>query len=75
MRFKLIVGLILVAVVAVFVLQNTTVVEIRFLLWTIAMSRALLILLVLAVGITLGWLLRGHAGHRRRRTSATDASP
>lgn len=67
MSFKLIVSLILIGVVIVFIFQNTAVVDVRFLLWTVAMSRALLIIILLAIGIGLGWLLHGFRTRRRRR--------
>jgi len=51
----------------VFVLQNTTVVEIRFLFWTLSMSRALLIVLVLVIGMVLGWLARSLRVMRHKR--------
>ena len=67
MSFKLILTLLLATIVAVFILQNTTVVEIRFLFWTMSMSRALLILIVLPVGMVLSWLLHGYMVLRRKR--------
>lgn len=48
----------LIAVVLVFVVQNTQVVEFRFLVWTISMSRALMLFGALAIGVVAGWLLR-----------------
>ncbi|MDP1708163.1 MAG: LapA family protein [Gammaproteobacteria bacterium] len=63
---KLILMLVLVSLVAVFIVQNTTVVEVRLLLWTVAMSRALLILGVLIVGMLLGAFLYSHIVRRRR---------
>ena len=47
----------LIAFVLIFVLQNTQVVEFRFLLWTITMSRALMLFGTLAIGFIAGWLL------------------
>jgi len=35
-------------------------------LWSIQMSRSLLMLLVLAIGIAIGWLLHSHFRHRAR---------
>jgi uncharacterized integral membrane protein len=55
---KNIVFLILVALVLIFVIQNTQVVEFHFLAWTISMSRALLLLVTFVMGIVVGWLLR-----------------
>ena len=67
MSFKLIYLLVLAGMVTVFVFQNTAVVEVRFLLWTVAMSRALLIIVLLTIGIALGWLLHGVRTRRRRK--------
>ena len=47
----------LIGLVIIFVLQNTQVVEVRFLLWTISMSRALMLMGTLAIGLIGGWLL------------------
>lgn len=47
----------LIGLVVIFVLQNTQVVEVRFLLWTISMSRALILFATLAIGLIGGWLL------------------
>ncbi|MDH3514008.1 MAG: lipopolysaccharide assembly protein LapA domain-containing protein [Gammaproteobacteria bacterium] len=67
MSFRLILTLLLSLVVAVFIIQNTAVVEIRFLFWTVSMSRALLILVLLAIGVALSWLLQGYLALRRKR--------
>jgi len=63
---KLILGLVLLALVTVFIIQNTVVVEVQLLLWTVAMSRALLILGVLLVGMLLGGFLYRYITRRRR---------
>jgi uncharacterized integral membrane protein len=47
---------ILIALVIVFVLQNIEVVEVRFLAWTISMSRALMLVAILLIGIVAGLL-------------------
>jgi uncharacterized integral membrane protein len=65
MNFKLIFGLILVGLAVVFIIQNATVAELRFLFWTLSMSRALLMFLILSVGIILGWLLHGSVNRRK----------
>lgn len=59
MSFKLIIGLILAAMVALFILQNVTTVELTFLFWTLSISKAVLMLMILSIGILLGWLLLG----------------
>ena len=46
----------LIAFVLIFVVQNTQVVEFRFLIWTISLSRALMLFGTLAIGFIAGWL-------------------
>ena len=58
--------LVLVGVVLLFTLQNTQVVEVRLLFWTLSMSRVLLIFLLLAVGAILGWVANSTFRHRAR---------
>jgi len=67
MTLKLVITLALAFLMSVFVLQNTTVVEIRFLFWTLSMSRALLIVLLLVIGMVLGWLARSLRVMRHKR--------
>lgn len=66
MHPKLIISLLLSALALIFILQNVTVVEVRFLFWSLAMSRALWMLLLLAIGVIVGWLLHSYAQHRPR---------
>lgn len=55
---KRLVLLIVAAPVLVFVVQNIQITELRFLMWRIAMPHALLLILVLAAGVLIGWVLR-----------------
>jgi uncharacterized integral membrane protein len=64
---KLIAGLVLIGLIVIFVVQNTTVVDIRFLFWGFSLSRALMVLIVMLIGIATGWLLHSYAQHRRKR--------
>ncbi len=66
-RTKLTLSLVLVGVVILFTLQNTQVVEVRLLFWTLSMSRVLLIILLLVVGVVLGWVGHGVYSRRARR--------
>jgi uncharacterized integral membrane protein len=50
-------GLLLVLLVGLLILQNTEVVEIRFLFWSLSMSRVLLLPLVFGAGVLVGWAL------------------
>jgi uncharacterized integral membrane protein len=58
MSYKLITGLIIVCLIVVFIIQNAAIVEIQVFFWTITMSRVLLMVILLFVGVLLGWLLK-----------------
>ena len=55
---KTIVFVILAVLILLFVIQNTQVVETRFLVWTISMSRSLLLLGTFIIGVIAGWLMK-----------------
>ena len=63
-------GLALLLLVAVFIVQNATVVDIQLLFWKVSMSRSLMIFLVLAIGIVIGWITAGH--YYRKHHQPTD---
>lgn len=67
MNIKLVVGIALIALVVVFTLQNTQTVEITLLLWTVSMSRAVMIFLVFLLGLVSGWILHSYIKRRRGR--------
>ena len=66
MNFKLITILILAGLVVLFIIQNVAVVEIKFLFWSIQMSRSLLMFLLLAIGMVMGWFLHGYLKYRKK---------
>ncbi len=70
MNGKLIFGVILAGLSVVFIIQNVTVVDLRFLFWTLSMSGALLMFFILAAGIVLGWVLHGSFNRRRTHSNA-----
>ena len=55
-KLKLILGGILLLFGIIFAMQNSTVVEVRFLVWSVQMSQALVIFLTGAVGTIFGFL-------------------
>lgn len=71
MNFKLILALILAGFAVLFIVQNFVVVEIRFLFWTLSMSRSLLIFFLLAIGVTIGWLLHSYFLHQKEKSGLT----
>jgi uncharacterized integral membrane protein len=64
MNLKLSIMLSLIALGAVFIVQNVDVVEIRFLFWTVSMSRALMFVFLIIIGLIVGWLLRRHMSRK-----------
>jgi len=70
MKPKVIIGAILAGLVALFIIQNVTVMDLRFLFWTLSMSGALLMILILVVGVILGWLLHGSFNRRKTHSNA-----
>jgi uncharacterized integral membrane protein len=71
MNIRAYIGLALLLLVVIFIVQNASVVDIKFLVWTISMSRSLMIFFVLAVGIVIGWITAGHL-HRKHQLSRKD---
>ena len=61
---KLVTALVVAALMLLFIFQNTEVVEIRLLFWTVAISRGLMMFLVLVIGAGLGWLFHSLFQHR-----------
>ena len=59
MNAKKIIILVLAAFLLLFILQNTQVVEVRLIFWKISMSRALMLLGTLFMGVIAGWLIKG----------------
>lgn len=65
--FKFIFGIIIGIVAVVFALQNTADVDVKFLVWTLTVSRALILLVMLAAGFLVGLAVGGLARRRRRK--------
>ena len=67
MSFNLVLVLGLLGVALIFVIQNVAAVDVNFLLWTVSMSRALLIIFTLVIGFLLGWFLHSFCSYRRSK--------
>ena len=65
MNYKMILVLVLLGLAVLFILQNVAVVEIKFLFWSIQMSRSLLMFFLLAIGFVVGWFTHGYFRHRK----------
>jgi lipopolysaccharide assembly protein A len=69
MSVKLILVVILTSLAAIFLVQNVAAVDVRFLFWKLAISRALLIFFSLAAGFILGWFCRSYFSFRRPKSN------
>lgn len=69
MNYKLILILVLACLSVIFIIQNVDVVEIRFLFWSIQMSRSLLMFFLFAIGIIIGWFLHSFFKHRQGKNN------
>jgi uncharacterized integral membrane protein len=67
MHVKLALLLVLVGLGVLFIIQNATVADVRFLFWTLSLSLSLLVFFLLTLGIIVGWLLHSYFLHRRNR--------
>jgi len=67
MSLKLVAGLVLAGLVVVFAIQNAEPVQFRFLIWSFALSRALMMFILLAIGMLLGWMMHAVSTYRERK--------
>ena len=64
-HLKLVLSLIIAGLSVLFVIQNVAVVEVRFLVWSLHMTLALLVFLLFASGLTVGLIIHSHWTYRR----------
>ena len=69
MKMRLIATIGLLLLVIVFMVQNAAIVEIKLMVWDVAMPRSLLVLMMLLIGVVIGWFAR--AMYRISRTTET----
>jgi lipopolysaccharide assembly protein A len=74
MNFKLMIILVFLGLAAIFIIQNVAAVEVSFLFWSIAMSRALLIVFALIIGFVSGWIVHGYLALRRSKERSADSA-
>ena len=70
MKVKLAVSLILALLVFIFITQNTEMVSVVFLVWSVEISRVLLLFIMLGTGVILGWLLHSYVRFSGQRKQA-----
>lgn len=66
-RIRYIGSLVLAALVFLFIVQNIAVVEVNFLFWSISISRAILLIIIFAVGMMIGVAVARSGKQARRR--------
>ena len=71
-RVRPVVSFVLIGIVLVFAVQNVADVEVQFLIWSFALPRAILIVVVFALGMLIGWILHSLRLRRRPAPPATD---
>lgn len=74
-NIKLIISLVLAVLVLIFIIQNAAVVELHFLFWTISMSRSLMIIFVLFIGLVIGGIVGSHFFQRKPPSETTQEQP
>ena len=74
MNAKLYITLALVALATIFIVQNASVVELQFLFWKLSMSRSLMFVFLVLIGIVIGWFLHGHMLHKKESNKTNDIS-
>ena len=72
MQLKLVLILVLACLAVVFVVQNVTLVEVRFLGWSLSMTLSLLIFLLFSIGVIVGSLLQSYWRYRRKAPTPTE---
>lgn len=70
MKFKVIASILLAGFALVFIFQNVSLVDIRFLFWTLAISRSLLMFAFLLIGLILGWFMHSYSMQRRQKAKS-----
>lgn len=62
---NLIIGIVLGVIVFIFAWQNVANIDIDFLFWTFTAPRALLVILVFAIGLLTGWIFTSYKHHKK----------
>lgn len=74
MKVKLVIGIILLSITILFVYQNTDRVPVDFIVWSVDVSLALLVLVAFVSGLAIGWLLNSYLRFSRNRKKMKDAT-
>ena len=56
---KLVIGMLGIACIVIFSIQNAELLTVNFLFWSFELRRAIMLFLVLFIGVAIGWTLHG----------------
>ena len=73
-KLRPIISIVLIGIVLVFAIQNVADVEVQFLIWSFALPRAILIVVVFALGMLIGWILHSVRARKRPQAAPSDRS-
>ena len=63
MKYKLGAALVLILLAVIFIVQNAAIVNVQLIFWTISISRIVLMLIILIIGIIVGFLMNSYLRH------------
>jgi uncharacterized integral membrane protein len=72
MNFKIGLVAIFALIALIFLAQNYDVVTVKFLLWDLSMSRAVLLFFSLLIGFIIGWFLNSYLSYRKNKKEFSD---
>lgn len=77
MPVKTVVFIVLAILIVIFTIQNPQVVDIQFFVWKTSISKALVLLSTLFIGIILGWLITwmGYSQRKRKQKREVEEIP
>jgi uncharacterized integral membrane protein len=64
---RFILGILFGLVAVMFIIQNTEVTDVQFLAWSVSLPRAFMYLILLIIGLALGWIIRSIGSRRKRK--------
>ena len=71
---KLILSIILITLSVIFLLQNMVTVKIEFLMWSLAIPRALMVVILIGIGFIIGLLFSNFSNHDKLPNPPADNS-
>ncbi|KUJ74174.1 hypothetical protein AVO42_01790 [Thiomicrospira sp. XS5] len=69
LTFKSILSWALIALSIIFILQNLVTVEVKFLMWSLSVPRAVLVAVMIGIGFVIGWFFSQH--HHQKDTESS----